>query len=356
MRLTTISKAAATIVAVYAMAGAAVAQDTFRWTMATSWPSGLPAQDLANLFADRVESMSGGRLVIDVHPAGAIVSAFEVLDAVDQGSVEMGHSFSNYWIGKNHAAPMFAQIPMAFEGDQFLSWIYEAGGLELWNRLYQEEMGLNVKVMPIGLGMPENLAWSDRPLRNVSDFEGLKYRASGWWGEILREMDVPVTTIPAGEIYTALERGVLDAVEFSDAWNDRFLGFHEVVDYVNGPALQAPSGVWELIINKNAYDELPVDLKAIVDTAAEAITLRSWTAGYHNSVEAFEFFQSQEGLEFVKASDEAQHAFRERAWEYLDRQSEQDPFFSELWTSVKEYYLRLSEYDDFYTPVRPAAR
>ncbi len=167
---------------------------------------------------------------------------------------------------------------------------------------------------------------------------------------ILREMGVAVTTMPASELYTSLERGVLDATEFASPWIDQILSFYEVVDYVSGPGMHQPASMMELTINKDAYESLPADLKAIVDTAAEAVTLRSWTMDYHNSMESFEYFQ--EHNEFVKVSEEAQAAFRERAWAYLDQQSEQDPFFAEVWTSVRDYYLRLNKFNSFILPVR----
>jgi TRAP-type mannitol/chloroaromatic compound transport system substrate-binding protein len=344
------TRAIGAIALTVALGASASAQERFHWTMATSWPSGLPPQIVAELFAERVAKMSDGRLTIDVQPGGAVVGPFDVLDATSTGTVEMGHSIASYWLGKHHAAPFFGAIPMAFEGDQYMAWLYENGGNELWNRLYQEELGLNVVVMPGGFNITEFLAWSRRPLQTVEDFEGLKYRTVGWWGEILRGMGVSVTTMPAGELYTSLERGVLDATEFASPWIDRVLAFHEVVEYVSGPGMHQPASMMELTINKDAYESLPADLRAIVDTAAEAVTLRSWTMDYHHSLEAFEFFQDRN--EFVKVSDEAQREFRERAWAYLDEQSEQDPFFGEVWASVRDYYERLSAFDDFMRPVR----
>jgi TRAP-type mannitol/chloroaromatic compound transport system substrate-binding protein len=345
----TITAAAVTI----ALTGAAAAQERFHWTMATSWPSGLPPQLMAEMFAEKVADMSGGRLTIDVQPGGAVVGAFDVLDAVSTGTVEMGHSIASYWIGKHHAAPFFGAIPMTFEGDQYMTWLYEAGGIELWNRLYQDELGLNVVVMPGGINITEYLAWSRRPLRDLEDFQGLRYRTVGWWGEILRGMGVAVTTMPAAELYTSLERGVLDATEFASPWIDRILSFYEVVDYTTGPGMHQPASMMELSINKDAYESLPSDLKAIVDSAAEAVTLRALTMDYHHSMEAHEYFQ--EHNEFVKVSEEAQHAFRERAWAYLDEQAERDPFFAEVWESVRSYYLRLNGLDEFILPVRARA-
>lgn len=353
MGMSACCKAATAVVFALTLTGGASAQDSFRWTMATSWPSGLPPQLVAELFAERVTEMSDGRLTIDVQPSGAVVGAFDVLDAVSTGTVEMGHSLASYWIGKHQAAPFFGAIPMTFESDQFMTWLYEGGGIDLWNRLYQDELGLNVVAMPGGINITEYLAWSQRPLREIEDFQGLKYRTVGWWGEILRGAGVSVTTLPASELYTSLERGVLDATEFASPWIDEILAFHEVVDYVSGPGMHQPASMMELTINKDAYESLPADLKAIVDTAAEAVTLRGLTMDYHYSSLAHERFQ--ESNEFIRVSDEAQRDFRERAWAYLDQQSEQNEFFGEVWASVRPYYTRLNALDAFIRPVRAEA-
>src|SRR5690606_32923006 len=140
---------------------------------------------------------------------------------------------------------------------------YEAGGIDYWNRLYQDILGLNVIAMPMGFNTTEFLAWSHVPLRETEDFVGLKYRTTGWWGEILRRMGVSVTTLPGGEVYPALERRVLDATEFASPAADRDLGFYEVTQYFTGPGMHQPTSALELTINRDAWNRLPDDLKAI---------------------------------------------------------------------------------------------
>lgn len=328
----------------------ASAQERFQWTMVTTWPTGIVLYDQAEMIAERVESMSNGRLTIDVHPSGALVGAGDVLDAVNVGTAEMGHAMSGYWIGKHQAAPFFATIPMAFEGDQFMIWMYEGGGLELWNEFYQDVLGLNVLVMPGGANITEFKAWSREPITSVEDFVGLKYRTIGWWADILRDMGTSVTTLPAGELYPSLERGVLDATEFASPGMDRVLGFYEIAEYVVGPGMHQPSSIEELIINKDAWEQLPPDLQRMVEVAAESVTIRSYAMDYRQSLEAFEFFQDH--VEFTKIDEDSQREFRELAWAYLDEKAEQDPFFAKTWESAREFYLRLNRMDDFLLPVR----
>lgn len=330
----------------------AAAQEV-RWTMVTSWPSSLNFHLLAEEFAEKVEAMSGGRMVIDVEPAGAIVGALEVLDAADSGIVEMAHSWPGYWLGRNEAAPFFASIPMSLEAPMYIAWFYDGGGLELFNRMYQEEMGLNVLVKPVGIYHPETFAWSNRELRTIEDFEGLRFRTVGWWADILREAGVAVVSLPGGEIYPSLERGVIDAAEFSTPWADRTLSFYEVTNFFTGPGMHQPAIVNELIINRSAWENLPADLQAIVTVAAQATTISAWSRDIVESMAAIAYFEEQ-GVERVVVDADAQHEFREIAFAYLDGLAERDPFFAEVWDSVQEFYSAFIDYESLMVPVRPS--
>lgn len=338
------------ILAVGLLAQASAQQ--YRWTMATSWPAALSFHILAQEFADNVARMSGGRMVIDVQPSGAIVGAFEVLDAADSGIVEMAHSWSGYWLGRHPAAPFFASIPMSLEAPMYMAWFYDGGGIELWNRLYQEEMGLNVIVLPVAVYHPETFAWSNRAIRTIDDFRGLRFRTVGWWADILREAGVAVVSLPAAELYPSLERGVIDAVEFSTPWSDRTLAFYEVTRYFTGPGMHQPAIVNELIINRSAWEALPDDLKAIIEVAAEAMVVRSWSRDIVKSMEAIDYFVEQ-GQELIIVDEEAQHELRELTFAYLDQLATQNAFFAEVWESVQDFYRRYIDYEDLMVPVRP---
>ena len=328
-----------------------VAQE-YRWTMATSWPAALNFHILAEEFAEYVERASGGRMVIDVQPSGAVVGPFEVLDAADSGIVEMAHSWSGYWLGRHPAAPFFASIPMSLEAPMYMAWFFDYGGIELWNRLYQDEMGLNVLVRPVGVYHPETFAWANREIRTVEDFRGLRFRTVGWWADILREAGVAVVSLPAAELYPSLERGVIDATEFSTPWADRLLSFYEVTQYFTGPGMHQPAIVTELIINRTAFESLPADLQAIIEVAADAITIRAWSRDIVNSMEAIRYYEEQ-GQIRVTVDEETQHAFREMTHSYLDGLAAGNAFFAEVWDSVQEFYDRYIDYENFMVPVRP---
>lgn len=320
-----------------------------RWTMATSWPTAIFHHHMAEYWAKKVEEMSGGRMVVDVRPSGAIVGAFEVLDATHSGVIQAAHTWSGYWIGRNPAAAFFASVPVLFTPLSHLAWIYEGGGLQFWQRMY-DDLRLNVRVFPGGITHAETMAWSHRPLRRLEDFRGLRYRAPGYWGEILRGLGVAVVTIPAAELYTSMERRVIDATEFSTPYADRSLRFHEVARYFNVPGMHQPTCFFELLINRTAWDRLPADLKIIVEEAAKATTLWALTHDLHQSMEAIDFFRRR-GNQQVTLEPQAQWEIYRASMEFLRRQAEANAFFREVFDSAFRYHQRVAAYDELMTPI-----
>src|SRR5699024_10198457 len=193
-------------------------------------------------------------------PAGALVGGGEVMDATEAGSIDGYHAATNMWMGRMDAAPLFTTIPMIMDPSMRLSWTYEGGGLELWQEMYDEE-GLNIKVIPLGMTGPEVLAWSNTEMKSLEDWNGIIYRSAGIWAEILKNRGVSVTTTPAGEIYQSMERGLVDAINFSTPYTDRTLGFYEVADYFTGPSIHQPTTMYYLGIDKDKWNELPEDIQ-----------------------------------------------------------------------------------------------
>lgn len=331
--------------------GQAAPQQTFTLRVATTWPSAIMLHQMPVRWAEDVAKASGGRLQIEVHPAGALVGAPEVLDATNTRTIDGYHTFGGYWIGKMPAAPFFSSVPMTLEPLMHLVWIYEGGGLELWQRMY-DEAGYNIKVLPLGITHPEILAWSNRPLSKIEDWQGLKYRTVGWWAEILRENNVAVTTLPAAELYPSLERGVLDALEFSTPYNDQVLAFNEVAKYLAGPGMHQPGTLFYIGINKDSWNALPADLQALIETTARSTTLWSWSRDLSESMKALEAFQA-EGVTLVEVDEATQRKLKEDAWALLDqRAKEQGGVFADTWQSIKEFRTRFVDYEDFMMPIR----
>jgi TRAP-type mannitol/chloroaromatic compound transport system substrate-binding protein len=322
------------------------------WTLQTTWAQGWLLHQMAEDMAKRVDVMSGGNFKINVQPAGAIVGGLEVLDATASGTIDAYHSWPGYWMGQHPSAPFFASIPMHLEPLMHTTWLYAYGGKELMQEMY-DEIGKNVYSIPGGVTHPELLAHSNKPLEKIENWVGLKYRAPGWWGEILKKMGVAVTMLPGTELYPALERGILDATEFSSPIVNKQQGFHEVTKYVAGPGMHQPTCFFEFGFNKQKYDALPENYKQMLQTAAMATTLWSWTQDIVLGIQTLEEWEKS-GKEFTRVSDEAQREFRERAWDYIDNdvKTKNNAHYTKTWNSVQEFWTKFGDYEYKMVPVR----
>ena len=270
-------KKAAAVTAGVAAAGAVSsapvrAGNKIRWRMVTSWPPGFPIlQTGAERFAKRVEEMSGGRLSIHVFAGGELVPPLGVFDAVSQGSVQCGHSAAYYWAGKCPAAQWFTTVPFGLDAQGMNSWLYFGGGLKLWEEVYAK---FNLVPRPAGNTGVQMGGWFNRKIETIDDFKGLKMRIPGLGGKVISKAGGVVVLLPGGEIYTSLERGVIDATEWVGPAHDLRMGFQRVAKYYYTPGWHEPGSVLELCINKKAYDSLPADLKIIVDAAAAELNVQ----------------------------------------------------------------------------------
>jgi TRAP-type mannitol/chloroaromatic compound transport system substrate-binding protein len=243
----------------------------FEWKMVTAWPRDFPGLGTgANRLAESIGKLSNGRLTIKVYGGGELVPPFEVFDAVQQGTAEMGHSATYYWKGKAPTAEFFTGAPFAMTAQEFNSWIYYGGGLELWREAYAPH-GL----IPFlaGSSGPQMGGWFNREINSMDDIKGLKMRIPGPGGEILRRAGGTPTNIPGAELFTALQTGTIDAAEWVGPWNDLAFGLFRAAKYYYYPGWQEPGSGLECIINQAAWDSLPQDLQEIVRIACQAVTL-----------------------------------------------------------------------------------
>src|SRR5687767_526409 len=247
-----------------------------QWKMQSSWPANDFHQVNPKGLVEKIAEMTGGRLQIDLQAAGAVVPAFEVLDAVNRGLLAGGRSWPGFWTGKHPAATRFGSAPggpYGMNAEDYLGWIYLGGGLELYNELLQKELKANVVVFPTFGETPEPQGWFRKPIKSVADLKGLKFRATGISAEVFREMGMTVVSVAPGEIVPGLERGVVDAAEFSDPSADMAIGLHQVRKFYHMPGIHQPTGIMEIQINKGRWDELSDSDKAIVKYAAMAEAL-----------------------------------------------------------------------------------
>ncbi|MFK7829945.1 MAG: TRAP transporter substrate-binding protein [Congregibacter sp.] len=238
------------------------------WKLVTTWPKNLPGLGhTPEVFADMVRDMSGGRLDIKVFGAGELVPAFEVFDAVSSGVAQMGHGASYYWKGKIPASVFFTAVPFGMTGQEMNGWLHYGGGMEVWTEVYAPS-----GIVPLAGGSSgvQMAGWFNREINSVDDLKGLRMRIPGLAGEVFSAAGGEAVRIPGGEVYTALQTGVIDAVEWVGPYNDLALGLHEIAEYYYYPGWHEPGSMLEFIVNEQALDSLPADLEAIVRHASRA--------------------------------------------------------------------------------------
>ncbi|MEN8176962.1 MAG: TRAP transporter substrate-binding protein, partial [Pseudomonadota bacterium] len=215
-----------------------------------------------------ISEMSGGRLSVKVYGANELVPAFEVFDAVSRGTAEMGHGAAYYWKGKNEAFQFFSTVPFGLTAQEMGGWLYYGGGLEMWREAYAP-----FKVIPAPAGNTgvQMGGWFNKEINSLSDLKGLKMRIPGLGGEVLKRLGGTPVNLPGGELYTALTSGTIDATEWVGPFNDLAFGLHKAAKYYYYPGFHEPGTTLEAAINKEAFDQLPDDLQAIVLNACRAV-------------------------------------------------------------------------------------
>ncbi|EKE43365.1 TRAP-T family transporter, periplasmic binding protein [Oceaniovalibus guishaninsula JLT2003] len=325
-------------------APAVLAQSPMVIKMQTAWPSSNIWQEMAQDYANRVEEMSGGSLTIDLLPAGAVVGAFQVLDAVNDGILDAGHDVPVYWYGKNKAASLFGTGPV-FGGSAgtMLSWFYEGGGAEFYRELTQDIMGLNI-VGYMAFPMPaQPFGWFKNEVNTVDDIQGFKYRTVGLAADLMQSMGMSVAQLPGGEIVPAMERGVIDAFEFNNPSSDRDFGAQDVAkNYYLGSYHQA-SESFEFLFNRDFLEDLDPAHQAILKYAVEAVSTANTAKAMRRYSEDLKWFQENSGVTVHRTSNEILAAQIE-AWDKLIPELEADEFMKRVldsqraWTELVTYY------------------
>jgi TRAP-type mannitol/chloroaromatic compound transport system substrate-binding protein len=250
-----------------------------QWKMVTTWPPKLPyLQDAAELLAKKVEAMSGGRFKIKVFAGGELVPPLQTFDAVSQGTVQAGSSVAYYQAGKAPAAQWFAAVPFGLNALGMAAWYQFGDGLKLWEETYAP---LNVIPRPGGSTGVQMGGWFNRKIETLEDFQGLKFRIPGLGGKVAAKAGATVTLCAGGEIFTNLERGVIDATEWVGPLHDKIMGFYKVAKYYYYPGWHEPGPFVEYIFNKKAYESLPAEFQAILDAAAAQVG--DWTTNGFNA-------------------------------------------------------------------------
>jgi len=312
--------------------------------IAMRWQSTWPARDIfheyALDFAHKVNDMTGGDLKIEVLPAGAVVPAFGLLDAVSKGTLDGGHGVLVYHYGKQNALAMWGSSPaFGMDANMLLAWHKYGGGKELLNKIYAS-IGANVVSFPYGPMPTQPLGWFKKPITKPDDFKGLKFRTVGISIDLFTGLGAAVNALPGGEIVPAMDRGLLDAAEFNNASSDRLLGFADVSKVCMLQSYHQNAEQFEITFNKTKYDGLPAKMKYMINYAVEAASAdMSWKAIQRYSQDYIEL-QTKDKVRFYKTPDSVLQKQLDIFDGVLAKYSAQNPMFKEIAESQRAFAER----------------
>jgi TRAP-type mannitol/chloroaromatic compound transport system substrate-binding protein len=314
------------------------AQAAFNWKMTSFYGPNAAfystgpgsAKDLIS----RIEAMSNGRIKIQFFGAGELIPAGEGFDAVSAGTVEMNYANAYFWTGKSFAAQYFTAVPFGLNFQGFNGWYYDGGGAALWREVYDR---FNLVPILCGNTGVQMTGWFKKPIEKVEDFKGVKMRIPGLAGRAYQALGVDVRLLPAGEIFPALERGVIDAAEFVGPFLDRQLGLHRAAKYYYTTGWHETATASELIVNKAAWNRLPADLKAIIENACAACNVISEAWCQKNNAEAMEDLIKNQGVIAAPLPDSVVKALREANDKILAEAVARDPVTKKVHDSYMGY-------------------
>jgi TRAP-type mannitol/chloroaromatic compound transport system substrate-binding protein len=313
--------------------------ESIEWIAATTWPPNFPILgEGVQLFAKQVEIMSAGRLKIKVYGGGELIPPLEVFDAVSNGSIQIGHGAAYYWSGKIPAANFFAAVPFGFNAQQMNTWLISGGGWQLWQEIYAP---YNIIPFPAGNTGVQMGGWFKREINSPADLQGLKMRIPGLGGKVLDRMGVAAVQIAGSEIYTSLERGVIDAAEWIGPYHDYTLGFHKIARYYYYPGWHEPGATLELLVNKQAFESLPASLQEIVRNAALRANLWMLSEFEAKNAEYLEKIVSEGKVELRSYPSEVMRALQSTTRQLLEELAEQDATTRKVWTHVQSFKQKM---------------
>jgi len=317
----------------------AAAQETVRWQVPMAFASTLTALgDTMPWVAEQLARASGGNIQLQVAEPGTIIPALSIFENVSAGNVDAGYSWMGYEWGQVPATALFGATPFGLEPAEFSAWMYFHGGQDLLDEIMEP---YNVKAIFCGSISPEAAGWFREPLESVEQLQGLKFRAAGVGGEIMSELGMSVTMLPGGELYQALETGVLDATEFSLPTVDEQLGFYQVAKFYHLPGWHQPSTNQYLYVNLDAWNGLEDATQGMIEMAC--------TAGVAHAISRAEALQGavlerfeEEGVELVTLSDEILGAFQDATETVMERRSAEDEMFGRVYASMRAFQEELN--------------
>jgi TRAP-type mannitol/chloroaromatic compound transport system substrate-binding protein len=318
------------------------AQAAITWRMATAWPKNTPGVGVnAQRLADMIGAMSGGRLRVQLFAAGELVPPFEVFDAVASGAVDCGHATPYYWQGKEKSFHYFTGVPFGLTATEHAGWLRFGGAQALWEKAYAP---FGVVPFYAGSSGPQAGGWFRKEINTADDLKGLKMRIAGLGAEVLRKLGATPVLTPPGEIFQAMQSGLVDAVEWVGPWNDLAFGLFRVAKFYYLPAFHEFGPALELIVNKRLYDALPNDLKEIVTRAAQASSYEALADFTFHNIESYRPLLAREGVQVKALPDALVQLLAKESEVVLAEIGASSPIAKEVHESFVTYRRKSAEY------------
>jgi len=302
------------------------------------YPLAMPVLgDSMTWFAKKVKEASGGQLIFKVYNPGKLVPGMEILEAVAKGQIQAGYASAGFWAGKIPAGPLFGSVPFGPEAPEYLAWMFYGNGMKLYQEMY-DQAGYNVKAFPVALLAPETSGWFAKPIKSPKDLKGLKMRFFGLGGQVMQKLGVDVTLLPPAEIFPALEKGAIDATEFSMPIIDKNLGFYKIVKYNYYPGWHQQATFCELLINKDVWNKkLTAAQRALVELGVRASLVQSLAKGEGSQGPVIKANATKRGVHNMYWSQEMLDTFH-KAWnEVRKEQCAKNAFFKKVWDDLAAF-------------------
>ncbi len=336
MKMTSILAGSLTgaVLALSVATASAQEEKTYELKMATGWSGGPLMEIGAQAFADKVRETSGGRIEVEVFPAGTLGPGLKVAETVQNKVADMGHTWIGYDWGVDPTAVLFGGYAGSFDTEKMLHWLYRGGGAEMMNDWRMETF--NLVSMPLFIRTAEVFLHSRKPVRTLADLQGLKLRTAGAWLDMAQDMGAAPVTMPGGDVYPALERGTIDATEWGTLWEDISPGFHQVTKYVIIPGVHQPTAPFELVIHPDVWTAFSDPDKQLIRDAAFSTTINSWLTIGMEDAKAIEFYESQ-GNEIIELDPEVQYETREVGLKWAENVAKENEWFAKVLESQKAF-------------------
>lgn len=305
--------------------------------MPVAFPTTLPGLgSTAQWLSDEVGDLSADTIKIKVYEPNKLVAPFEILDAVSTGKVNAGFSIAGYWAGKMPEAPLFSAVPFGPEADEYISWFWHGNGMKLYQAMYDDN-GYNVHVELCGINPPETSGWFAKEINSPADLKGLKMRFFGLGGQVMQKLGVSTSLLPGGEIYPALEKGAIDATEFSMPAIDKRLGFHKLVKYNYFPGWHQQATTQELLINKDVWNGLSKHQQSVIKNLCRSSVANA--IAYTESLQGAAIRENVEknGVIVKKWSQDMLGVFQQKWMEVVDEQSAKSDGFKKVWADLEAF-------------------